>query len=127
MHAAIGNQAKEMELAATARVLHCVQQNGMLEEVSVLDHQLDASRIHVDDAPGANVQMTDFAVAHLIVWQPNVLATGVDQRVRIFAEQAVINWLAGKGDGVGFGFGAVSPAIEDDEDEWFGMGQALRS
>ena len=54
---------------ADARVLHGIEQNGMREEFAVLDHQFDARDVHVHDAPGADVEMADFAVAHLPVGQ----------------------------------------------------------
>src|SRR6266568_7353819 len=106
-----------MKLAAAgARVLHGAEQYGMLKEFAILDHQLDAGRIHVDDASGADVQVSDFAVTHLIVRQADILAAGMNQRIGILAQQAVVNRLAGKSDGIGFSFGTVAPAVEDDED-----------
>ena len=80
----------------------------------------------MDDSPGSDIQVPDFAVAHLSVGQTDVRAAGVDQRARILAQQAVIDRLAGQGDGVGFGLSTVSPAVEDDEDQGFG-GQAYSS
>src|SRR5947209_9347497 len=71
--------------------------------------------------------MSDFAVAHLIVGQADVLAAGMNERVRIFAQQPVVNRLAGEGDGVSFSFGAVSPAVEDDENQRFWMGHRSKS
>ncbi len=73
----------------------------MRKEFAVLDHQLDAGNVHVNDAPGADVQMTDFAVAHLPVGQADKGAAGVDQRVGIFAQQAIVGRLARKRDRVG--------------------------
>ncbi len=120
MHATIGNQSEQMKLAATrARVLHGIEQHRMLEEFAILDHELDARRIHMHDSSRADVQVPDFAVAHLAVRQADVRATGLNQRVGILAQQAVVSGLAGKRDCVGFGFGAISPAVEDDEDERF--------
>src|SRR5438034_113540 len=113
-----------MKLAASGTsILHGFQQHGMLEEFTVLDHQLDASRVHVDNASGTNVQMADLAIAHLVIWKPDVLAAGVDERVGILAQQAVVIRLAGKGNGIGFAFRAVSPAVKDDKNKWFGAGQ----
>ena len=74
----------------------------------------------MDDAAGADVQVADFAVAHLAVGQADEVPAGLNQRVGILAQQAVVGGLAGQGDGVGLGLGAVAPAVEDDEDEWFG-------
>jgi hypothetical protein len=47
----------------------------------------------------------------------------VNESVGIFAQQAVVGRLSGERDGVGLGFGAITPAIEDDENEWFRTGQ----
>ena len=121
VHAAIGDQAKQVQLAAAgARILHRLDEHGMGEEFAVLDHQVDARDVHVHDAPRADVEMADFAVAHLPFGQSDKRSAGVNQRVGIFAQQPVVGWLARQGDGVGFGFGAVSPAVENDENERFG-------
>ena len=112
MHAAIGHKSKQMQLASSgARILHGIEQHGVVEKFAVLDHQLNARRIHVNDPPRPDIQVPNFAVAHLSVGQADVRAASVNQRVRIFAKQAVIGRLAGKRDGIGLGFGAVSPAI----------------
>ncbi len=71
------------------------------------------------DAAGADVEVADLAVAHLAFGQADERAAGVDERVGILAQQAVVGGLAGECDGVGFGFGAVAPAVEDDEDQRF--------
>ncbi len=112
---------------AGAGVLHGVEQHGMREQFAVLDHQVDAGDVHVDDAAGADVEVADLAVAHLAFGKADERAAGVDERVGIFAQQAVIGGLAGERDGVGFGFGAVSPAVEDDEDERFRTGHKIAS
>ena len=91
----------------------------MRKELAVLDHQIDSRDVHVNDAAGTDVEMADFAVAHLAFGQADKRAAGVDQSIRILAQQPVVGWLAGERDGVGFGFGAVSPAVEDDENERF--------
>ena len=112
-----------MQPAATgARVLHGAQQDRMREEFAILDHQLDASAVHVHNATGADVEMTNFAVPHLAVGESDVVAAGLNQGIGIFAQQPIVRGLAGQGNGVGLGFGAVSPAIEDDEHKWFGTG-----
>ena len=117
MHTAVGEQSEQVKLAAAgAGVLHRIEQHRVFEEFAILNHELDAGRIHVYDSSCADVQVPDFAVAHLPIGQPNIGAAGLDERVGIFAQQAVVNRLAGQGDGVGFGFGAVAPAVEDYED-----------
>src|SRR5215469_14937703 len=101
VNTAIGNEAEEVKLSpGCARVLHGFKQDGMLEEISALDHQLDAGGIHVHDAAGTYVQMSNFAVAHLAVRKSDIGATGLDERIRMLAQQAIIGRLAGKRDGI---------------------------
>ena len=120
VNAAVGDEPEDVQAAATRTcVLHSGEQDRVLEELAVLDHQIDAGDVHVHDASGAYVEMADFAVAHLPIRQADVLAAGMNQGIRIFAEQAVVIGFAGQRDGISFGFGTVSPAIEDDEDERF--------
>jgi len=56
----------------------------MLKEFSVLNHQVDARDIHVNDAAGADIEMADFAIAHLAFGQSDERTAGVDERVGIF-------------------------------------------
>ena len=126
MHAAIGAEAEEMHPpAAGAGVFHGRDKNGMREKFAILDHQLDARAVHVHDAPGTNVEMADFAIAHLAIGQADIFAAGVNQSVGIFAQQSIIGWLARQSDRVGVSFGAISPAVEDDEYQGFGTSHTL--
>jgi hypothetical protein len=95
-------------------MLHRGDQHGMGEELAVLDHQVDPGDVHVHDATGADVEVADLAVAHLAFRQADERSAGMDERVGIFAQKAVIGRLARQSDGVGFGLGAVAPAVEDD-------------
>ena len=93
----------------------------LLEELAAGDGLVDARDVHLHDAAGAHIQVAHFAVAHLPVGQADGGTGSVDQRVGKFGEQAVVIGLAREGDGVAFGFGAVAPAVEYGEDDWFGM------
>ena len=49
------------------------------------------------------------------------MIAGLDEGVGVLAEEAVVGGLAGEGDGVAVGFGAVAPAVENGEnDRWRG-------
>ncbi len=91
----------------------------MREKLSVLDHQIDARDVHVHDAPGANVEVADLAVPHLPLGQSHERPAGMNQRVGILAQQPVIRRLARQRNGVGLGFGPISPAVENGKNEWF--------
>ena len=118
MHAAIGEQPEKMKLAsATARVLHGFQQYGVAVEIAFFDHQVDLGDVHVNHAPGADVQVPDFTVAHLPLRQADKTSAGVDESVGIFGEQPVIVGFARQRNGVGLGGRRITPAIENDENK----------
>lgn len=64
MDAAIAAQSHQVQ-AMRARVSHQIEQHGDAKEFARGDHDVDARYIHVNDAPGADIQMPDLAVAHL--------------------------------------------------------------
>ena len=103
--------------AAAARVLHGFQQYGVAIETAFFNHQVDLGDVHVNDAPRADVQVPDFAVAHLPLRQADEASAGVDESVGILGEQAVIIWFAGESNGVGFGGRRITPAIKNDKDK----------
>src|SRR5580704_18932074 len=121
VHAAVGEQSEQVKTAAaSASVFHGGKQDWVGEELAVLDHQLDARAVHVHDASRADVKVAHLTVAHLTVGKSNVWAARLNQGVGILAQKAVVRGLAGERDGVGLGLGAIAPAVEDDQDEWFG-------
>src|SRR5215467_689267 len=102
-----------------ASVLHGTEQCWVGEKAAVLNHEIDAGNIHVDDPASADIEVTNFAIAHLSLGKAHVFAAGVDQRVRVLAQQAVVGGLASEGDSVSFDFRAVTPPIENYENKRF--------
>ena len=86
-----------------AGIVHGFEQNRMLEEFAILDHQLNACAVHMDDAASADVEMANFAVTHLAVGQSDRRAAGLNQCIGVVAQEPIIHRLAGKGDGIGVG------------------------
>jgi len=70
--------------------------------------------------------MSDLAVAHLAFRQADERSTGMDERVGILAQQAVVSGLARERDGLGLGLGAVAPAVEDMRMRGLGRGMILQ-
>src|SRR5690348_14570992 len=96
MHTTVRDQAKKMQpAAARAGVFHGREQRWIGEELSVLNQELDAGAVHMDDPAGTDVEMADFAVSHLAVGQPDGMPAGLNQRVRILPQPTVISGLAG--------------------------------
>ena len=120
VYSAIGNQAEQVQSPlATARMFHGVEQHRMLEQFTILDHQVDTGDVHVHDPSRANVEMPDLTVSHLPFRQAHERPAGMNEGIGIFAQQPVVGRLAREGDGVGFGFGSVSPAVENRKNKWF--------
>ncbi len=94
-------------------------EGGIGEEAAVEDGGVDAGHVHADDATGTEVQVADFAVAHLAVGQADKVVAGVEERVRKAAEKAVVDGFAGLSDCVAVGAGAVAPAVENRENDGF--------
>ena len=63
----------------------CVAQCRIGEEAAILDRHIHAAEILIDHASGADVEMPDFGVAHLMGRQAHEFFRGIDQGVRIFA------------------------------------------
>src|SRR4051812_48659047 len=88
VYAAIGKQSEDVQAAsAAARVLHGGKQCCVAEEVAILDHEVDLGDVHVNDAAGADVEVSNFAVPHLTGGQTDIASAGVDESVGIIAQQ----------------------------------------
>ena len=88
VHAAGREQAEQVQRCARARAPRRSRAQFVIgEEAAVLDGRVDAGEVLVDDAPGAEVHVPDFGIAHLPVRQADVAAFGVHQRVRAFGPE----------------------------------------
>ena len=91
VHAAIADQAEEVQAAARFRRAR----EGLFEhfvgrQFAVGDRLGDARQILIDDASGAQVQVADFRVAHLAVWQAHVRAARAEPAVRIGGQEVFV-------------------------------------
>ena len=110
--AAVGNQPEEMQLRH-ARLLQGFDDGRVREEFAVGDQAVDAGDVHLHNAPGADVQVTHFAVAHLAIGQADEVIGGVQQGVGILPQQLVVRRLARQRDGVIFDLRSIAPAIQN--------------
>ncbi len=120
MDAAVGEQADDVEGAASfLRGGDGGEQRGVGEEAAVDDGGVDAGHVHADDAAGAEVEVADLGVAHLAVGQADEVVAGAEEGVGEVAQERVVDGLAGEGDCVAVGVGAVAPAVENCENDRF--------
>jgi len=69
------------------------RKSGDLIELLVGDEEIDAGDVHVHDAAGADVEVADFAVAHLAFGEADGGAGGLDQGVGESAQEFVVSGL----------------------------------
>jgi hypothetical protein len=112
--AAVADEAHEME-AARAGVGHGGFESGIVAEIAVADHPVDAGDVHLDDAAGADVEMADFGVAHLAIGEADGFATRMDERIGEVPDEGVEDRRVGGEDGVALDGCGVAPAVEDGE------------
>ena len=79
MHPAVGEKPHEVQFAARFFALgRAVGQDGVAEEIAIIDAFSDPGEILIDDAAGADVEMADFRISHLALGQPDIQARGPD-------------------------------------------------
>ena len=117
VHAAGPDQGQQMQRAVVPSCvfaqLHQLIQGVELSRGDALGDTHDVLR---HDAARTEVQVTDLAVAHLPVREPDVVARGADQRPRILCVEAIERRRAGQADGVPGLLRTLAVAVEDHED-----------
>src|SRR5579863_7841205 len=97
--------------------MHRSEKHGVLKKFAGSDHRVDAGYIHLDDAPGPDIQMADFAIPHLALRQADIRPGSMNDRVWKLGEQPVVMGLARGGDGIPLNGRRIAPAVEDREDQ----------
>ena len=107
-------------LAGVDGSLHVLDEDGVLEHLTVADGLGDEGQLLVDDAAGAHIGVTHLRVAHLAVGQAHSHAGSVDGGHRIFCHQRVKERLLGCNHGVAVGLvGGPAKAVHDAEQNRF--------
>ena len=120
VHAAVGEQAHEVNGAALGDgAVDRLGEHGVVEERAVLDREVDARELLVDDAAGPDVEVPDLGVAHLALGQ----ADGQPGRARAAswahsAKDAVEVGRVRGLDGVARRGRGLAEAVHDDEQRW---------
>ena len=115
--AAVGQKTDQMECALRTHAIHRLDQHRVGKQRAVLDGAVDAHDVLVHDASRSEIEVADFAVAHLTVGKTDPRTRGFDQRVRIFLPQPVDHRRFGQTNRVGVAPFAPTPTIHDDEQD----------
>lgn len=102
-------------LAGAPGVLVGVAYLLVLLDGAVLDGVVDLYEILIDDAAGADIEVSNFAVSHLSVGQTDVLAAGLKLAVGVGGEEVVPVGCGGDGDDVVLLMVAEAPSVENHE------------
>ena len=120
VHAAIREQPQQMQLPPLfARAVDRPHNLRMLVEAAVRDHRIDTRDVHRHHAARADVQMPDFAVAHLPIRQPDKVIRSMQQCVGKLAQQPVVIRFSRLGNCVCVTFRAISPPVQNGQHQRF--------
>ena len=112
---AVGQQAEDMQSLTVRRIVKCCCIDRVSKKRAVLDGLGDARQVLKHDTAGADVRMTDLAVAHLAVRQADIQPGGGQLRVRPALQEAVHDRGLSHVNGVAAVRLADAVAIEDDK------------
>ena len=117
VHAAVADQTHQVNGPVVLdRGVARANEHGILEERPVANRFADANEVLHHDASGAEVQVSDLAVAHLPLRQPDGEPGRIEQRAGIARDERVPRGSVGQRDRISFAFWAVSPAVEHYQD-----------
>ena len=118
VHAAVGDEADEMECMAVAgTAVQRGRQDLVAEEVPLANVEVDARQVLVDDPPGAEVHVSDLGVAHLPGRQAHGLTARDQGCVRILFDELPVRRRVRPGYGVVVRVRGEAPAVEHDQHE----------
>ena len=87
---AVRDEAHEMHLLAVLfRIRKCLDDFGILQNRVVAAGAVDFHEVLIDDAPGTDIEVTHFGIAHLSLGQADVFAVGAQLCGRIRRFQRV--------------------------------------
>ena len=126
MHPAIRHQPHQMGGAARRLELGDEALQGVVgEEAAILDRQVDLAQVHRHHPAGADIGMADLGIAHLAAGQPDIGAVGDQPVMRAVGHDPVEIRGIGQRGGVGLRFFAETPAVENAQNNRFGMSHGL--
>ena len=119
MHATRAEEADEVQRAARLPQVRAeFEERRQGVEVAALDGLGDADEVLRHHAAGAQVEVPDFAVAHLSFGKPDGEFARVEQRARMSAPQCLPVGRAGQCDRVSLAFRTIAPAVEHAQHDW---------
>ena len=89
VYAAIAHEPEQVQARIFRRGKR-LDQHRVLREFAIGDRLVDAREILIDDAPRAEIEVADFAVAHLPIGQSHIHAARRQARLRILRVKLIM-------------------------------------
>src|SRR5262249_25957967 len=125
VYAAVADQSHQMQRAAGSSQPRAeLEKGGQPEEIALGDARGNAHDVLGDDAAGPQVEMPDFAIAHLSFRKSYGETAGVEQCAGERIPETVPHRRAPQLDGIALATLSISPAIQDDQGDRCGPGIA---
>src|SRR6266705_1856915 len=99
VHPPVRDEAEKMK-PVLARRGECFLRDAIMRELAVRNRFVNPSEILINDSAGAEIQMTDFRIAHLSVGQTDIGSARAQFAARITAIELVVERCARKQGGV---------------------------
>ena len=116
MHPAVAHKSDQMKRFTMLPGVFDRSAEGFIAgELPAADGHMDALQFLIYDPAGTEIEVSDFAVAHLSVGQSDLFAAGDKRRVRIGVVQTANERHICLTDGVGRRDATQSPSVHDDE------------
>src|SRR5688500_367316 len=114
--ASVADETEEVERRPAA---HAAIDGGdeprIVEESAVRDRPVDPADPLIDDKTGAEIEVTDFGVAHLSRRETDVPAGAAECRVWVGRQQSVHRWRVRGEDGIARFIATDTPAVQNHE------------
>ena len=116
VHAPVGDKAQQMNPPGSRLGgANQLGQHGTYGQGAVLDGQIDAHDVLIDDAPGSEVQVADLGVAHLSVGQTDVTAHALEFPLRAGRQEGVHMRSPGQAHGISRTRSGLAPAVQNQQ------------
>ncbi len=112
MDAAIRNESDQVEAVAMGGLENFLEDRIMVES-AILNGEVDAGELLIDDATCAEIEMSYFGIPHLAFRQADLESTRLESRLGVSDVELIMHWGRGQEGGVSLECGPLPPGRID--------------
>ena len=120
VHTAVADQPENMQrLSSRAGMLDCCDECGIGEKTSILNGEVDPGNKLIHNPASAKIEVPNFGIAHLVVWQANVTAATAQRGEWVGLLQPIHRWRPRSTNRIAFVLWPDAPSVENHQhDLW---------